>query len=425
MTDNLFRTMVIEKRPDGTTRYELDPNKQDEELQQLIDKKIIHPTDHVAFTMPVPVVAEAQPLPQRLMYSEAVDKYITYRKKKAEKRHADYDEKAARDPFKLLAEYLRKDKPVDDITEEDAEDFEKKFRLLPAVRTGSNCLGKTFNQLIKIEDVERLSENTCGLRLGAISGMFTWLNESNTLKCSNHFFGMADKKVMRAEADIKKRQAFNDADLTKVFNHRIWTEHDYKTPWEYWIPLLIVYSGIRVKEAAQLERKDIIVIDGIQCISVNDRPTKDEPDTVWEIAPKRVKTANSIREIPVHSRLIELGFLRFVQSIQTGRLFPDITPTAKKISAKPCKRFNEELLIEIGVKVAKLKTFYSFRHTMMNELRKKKINLEDRGQLAGHAIQQSHKTTARYGDLTAIEEMQAIIEQLTYRDTLQNIRPWA
>lgn len=127
--------------------------------------------------------------------------------------------------------------------------------------------------------------------------------------------------------------------------------------------------------------------------------------------------------IPIHHKLIDLGFLNFVDSVKSGRLFPDIEPVAHKLSATPCKRFNERRLVEMDVKVTKKKTFYSLRHTVMNELKRQRVVPEERGQLAGHSPQQS--VTEGYGNLFPLEDMKALVERLDFEYALQHILPWS
>ncbi len=423
-----FNKMVLLKMPDGVIEFRLDKDRTDEELNLLIAKGIISPSVNNAASNPQPppdIPPFAQPsqsTSKQMLLSEAVNQFMEARQKRQSKRNSNFDEKAARDPFNMLTEFLGADVPIESITSDHANLFYDKLKLLPRLRTHKARRGLSFTQLINLRDKDVISENTHGQHIGKISGLWHWLNDSDTLKLTNPWYGMADKKIMHRQAAIKKRLAFDATDVQKIFNHQIFTQKLMKYDWDYWFPLLLIHSGARVNEICQLEKKDLVTVDGIPCISINDIATKDEPDTVWDESPKRVKTANSRREIPVHSNLINLGFQRFVESAKSGRLFPDIKPVAKKLSHKPCKRFNEKLLVEMGVKVPFLKTFYSFRHTVMNELKQRRVNLEERGQLAGHSPML--KVTSGYGDEFSMADMKALVEMLDFSTALQNVLPW-
>ncbi|OMQ24740.1 phage integrase SAM-like domain-containing protein [Serratia oryzae] len=74
----------------------------------------------------------------------------------------------------------------------------------------------------------------------------------------------------------------------------------YKSPL-WWLLQLLYYTGMRVTETTQLTKADYVVVTDrgqkINCISVNDSNNK------------RVKNSSSIRMIPIHKKLIELGIL--------------------------------------------------------------------------------------------------------------------
>lgn len=78
-----------------------------------------------------------------------------------------------------------------------------------------------------------------------------------------------------------------------------------------WCPWLMAYSGARVNEITQLRKEDILEQDGV---------------TVMRITPEAgsVKT-NTFRVVPLHSHLVEQGFLKFVQARPEGPLFFDPT----------------------------------------------------------------------------------------------------
>lgn len=397
-----------------------DRRQRREELQDLIDIGIIKPGDQAAAATLEAQVIETTATPQveaptQLLISQAVEKYFTHKRENNEN-FTSYAEKEARDPFKLLIEFLG-DRPVDAVSDDDAKQFKKKLKKLPKVRTSDDRKHLTFNQLVGI-DKNVISSATVGQRIGAISSLFKWLQGKGDCT-KNPFFGLAKSEMNKVDPK-KIKQAFNATDLDKIFAFHIWTEKKFNDDWEYWLPLLMLHTGARVNELCQLEKSDIIKIDDIWCISINDLPSKDEPEDVWQFSRKRVKTPSSRREIPVHPKLEELSFLRFVADSKPGRLF-DINPVNGKFSHYPCKRFNETYLVKIGVKVQYQKTLYSFRHTVMNTLKKLEVFTEERSQLAGHAAK---TVTERYGDEFGPEEMKELVEMLDFSSSLVNVKPW-
>jgi integrase len=88
----------------------------------------------------------------------------------------------------------------------------------------------------------------------------------------------------------------------------------------YWVPLLIYYTGARREEICKLQPNDFRELDGIAFIQIDETETG------------RVKNHGSVRAIPLHSELIRLGLIDFVEHCRCrGQdvLFPELRPTNK------------------------------------------------------------------------------------------------
>lgn len=89
----------------------------------------------------------------------------------------------------------------------------------------------------------------------------------------------------------------------------------------YWPPLIGLLHGCRVREYMQLVTSDVIVVEGIDClhfqvdIDALEKEARDDGASAHG-APLPVRTVKSecvIRRVPIHPKLIELGFLEFVE----------------------------------------------------------------------------------------------------------------
>ena len=84
-------------------------------------------------------------------------------------------------------------------------------------------------------------------------------------------------------------------------------------------------------------------------------------------AVKRLKNTASRRRLPIHPKVIEAGFLRYVKRIEgqgAERLFPDLQPDRfGKLSAGFSKAFMKYLRKELGINDDR-KVFHSFRVTV-------------------------------------------------------------
>ncbi|MCT7655420.1 hypothetical protein MBH78_13535 [Oceanimonas sp. NS1] len=82
-----------------------------------------------------------------------------------------------------------------------------------------------------------------------------------------------------------------------------------------------LYTGARLGEIAQLRLEDVVQVGDVWLLNV----TKDDDDSAEDA--RTVKTAAAIRSIPIHSALIKLGFLDYVETVRhTGafKLFPSL-----------------------------------------------------------------------------------------------------
>ena len=82
-----------------------------------------------------------------------------------------------------------------------------------------------------------------------------------------------------------------------------------------WVPLIGMYSGMRLNEICQLQLTDIRESkDGIPYFDVTD---SDDPQN------KRKKNDNSKRAVPIHPELVSLGLLQYVEELNRARrVFP-------------------------------------------------------------------------------------------------------
>jgi integrase len=149
-----------------------------------------------------------------------------------------------------------------------------------------------------------------------------------------------------------------------------------------WLTWLGVFTGARLNELAQLS-KNLIRQDGsVHYIYFSP-----------ELRLKSGEKKSCVRSVPIHSKLIELGFLDYVARC-SGDLFPGL-PMHKsgRFSDAPSKAFSRHLR-KIGVKRPRL-SFHSLRHTFSAALKRLSAEWEARQRLLGHAVA---GVAGRYGD---------------------------
>jgi integrase len=167
-------------------------------------------------------------------------------------------------------------------------------------------------------------------------------------------------------------------------------------PSRIWLPLMLLYNGFRLNEAAQLYLDQIVKRDGIWMFRI-----------AIDYEEQRLKNPESKRTIPIHPKLIKLGFLKYYnQQVQSGhtRLFEDLYFTKDKGYGQAfSKVFNEnkfrlqwlekETIKKIEDKIIKLDA-HSFRHTFVSSITGI-VEFDARESLIGHKITDSNYGSTR------------------------------
>ena len=100
-----------------------------------------------------------------------------------------------------------------------------------------------------------------------------------------------------------------------------------------------------------------------------------------------MKTRNSIRRVPVHPKLIELGILDYIQRLRNQkkeRFFWELKMVRGKYGKEVSRFFNEKYLKEVGVWKQTVKVLYCTRHTLIHNLYRKGVDENVIKTLVGH-----------------------------------------
>jgi integrase len=176
-----------------------------------------------------------------------------------------------------------------------------------------------------------------------------------------------------------RRRPWAPQELELLFKQPLFAEKTFPSTWKaggaasYWIPLLGLFTGARVGELAQLRRGDVENIDGINVISITD-----------EGESQNVKTTSSVRKVPLHSALVDLGFLGYVESLGCGpstTLWPALRLREGKSGGYFSQWFGE---YRRGLGLGKYPDFHCFRHTMRTALADAEVAEPTIDALLGH-----------------------------------------
>ncbi|MFC3322615.1 DUF6538 domain-containing protein [Mesorhizobium cantuariense] len=131
----------------------------------------------------------------------------------------------------------------------------------------------------------------------------------------------------------------------------------------YWVPLVMLYSGARPAEIAQLAITDVRHEHGHWIMHITDEGDDD----------KSVKTEGSMRVVPVYPELIRLGFIRYRDGMEAAghtRLFPEAKRNSRGQMIAEFSREFGRYLTRIGMKTGRGLSLYSFRHGAADAFRR-------------------------------------------------------
>lgn len=171
----------------------------------------------------------------------------------------------------------------------------------------------------------------------------------------------------------------------------------------YWIPLLGLFTGARSAEFCQLRVADIVHEQNIWAMDIND---------VGE--GKRIKTQASSRKVPIHSELIRLGFLDYVEAMRKAgneSLWPKLHLNPDKPSHGFSLWFNTTPRKAVpGVAIP---DFHSLRHTVRSALSAADVPEADQDNITGHAVQGS--TGTKVYRHVPLSKLQKGVEKIKYQ----------
>jgi integrase len=239
-------------------------------------------------------------------------------------------------------------------------------------------LGKSLKAVLATSSEAGISIKSVNKHVARIGSLLKYCQEQGMIP-SNPATGLQLSEKQRAD---QERSVYSHNDIKSIVAN---LPIDADAPERYWIPLIGLYSGLRLNEICQLHIEDIVNIEGYWCFDINDSGNK------------RLKNAASTRVIPVHPRLISLGFIEHIKTLK-GLNHPRLWMNLALINlhgytnsiGKWYQRYNREYVTEDPKKV-----FHSMRHTVADILKQKGVSEAAIAEILGHA----HKsiTSGRYG----------------------------
>jgi integrase len=317
----------------------------------------------------------------------------------------------------LLVSVIGNDKKMIDVNKDDIANVRNTLINLPkGVLLADTRLDKKYiNPIHDTKNDEKLSYTTQDKYFTMIRSFLKWAVDEELIP---EMPGRNIKLIKNPKSDRgSDREPYSMAQLEKIFASPLYTgskSHsrrveigNFKTQDAYyWIPLVALFSGMRLGEIVQLSTHDLKFENDVWFFYIG-------PDADSD---KSFKTKTSVRKVPVHNQLINLGFIEYYKKIKAAkrsRIFYEIDRSASGDFSGNFSKWWSRYMAKTKIGTAST-TFHSFRHNFIDALREANVHEDIRRSLAGHTAGNSSDAHSNYGHGTSIKRLKIEIDKLDY-----------
>lgn len=253
--------------------------------------------------------------------------------------------------------------------------------------------------------IARLSTKTVGaVHLAAVRAVFAWAVANDLLETSP-----ADGvRVKKASSQLGREKGYTDDEAEALLTRSVYYEPADRTnpsnqesafgvAAKRWAPILCAFSGARITEVCQLRKQDIRIEDGIP---------------IMRFTPEAgsIKT-REYRDVPLHPQIIDLGFLKYVESCADGPLFYIQEPgrSANRSARMAGERVARWLRAE-GLAPDRVRPNHAWRHRIKTVARDYGLDSAIIDSIVSHSGA-ARSVSASYGTFT-IKAKAAVIDRL-------------
>lgn len=321
--------------------------------------------------------------------------------------------------------------PIAKISKAEVREWKQLLVQYPVKATETKAFaGLSIVQIVKAnEKVGKpvIADRTVNRYLSSLGAFLTWAVNNGYLD-KNPVEGLMLKKEAKAPTLPFKADQLqtlfaspwftgceSDAEWRKVAKPGPVLIRDHR----YWVPLIMLFTGARPSEIAQLAVNDVRQEHEHWIFHI----TTEGDETATG---KSVKTAGSMRVVPVHPELIRLGFLDYhTKRLKAGgsELFPGAKRNQRGQMMADVSREFGRYLTRIGLKKGRGLSLYSFRHGAADALRRAGFLDHEFGFILGHT---EASMTGKYGIMPQgmLEQRVKLVNAIAYPGlNLDHLRP--
>lgn len=266
---------------------------------------------------------------------------------------------------------------------------------------------KMINQIeANIKNDDNIKAKTTNRKLRSIRYLIESAHKLEPEYYIVHNISLLSEKRSIATKERKEYLPYSKDELIKIFdiNNPVFKKY----PDIFWACMIALFCGARTNGATTLRYDDIVTKDNIPCFDFKITEEDEEVDI------KKLKTSATVRKVPIHSKLIELGFLDYIKRHKKKNKDNFIFSRALTKENTYNRHFMRPLfayLEKIGIKKDRWKSFHSFRTNINKALRDCGVDETFRNDIVGW---EGKTTTDRHYSTNSLTEIQEQLEKLTY-----------
>ena len=250
-----------------------------------------------------------------------------------------------------------------------ARRFRELYYCLPTYSDSKRYKGKTMEEMadLALDGLDLVAPRTVYKNLSDIRAALKWGQKEGYRIYAELPSIVAGAKPDETIPPEEKRDAFTSTDIQRMLAHRGYTADAFEYSFQFWLPILGLYTGARMSELCQINpQTDLAQTESGLCWYLDLMDFEDD----------KIKNRQSRRRIPLHDDLIELGILNFIEHQRDDSrtlIFPELMNDRADgaINAMASRWFNDKFREEVGIKSMRRKLqrtdikkdFHSFRHT--------------------------------------------------------------
>lgn len=351
------------------------------------------------------VPAQADQLRPITTFGMLCDLYVEERKDGLKARTL----KGKKEDIGLLKRFIRPEKNISEISRQDCRSFASQIRKYPAnaskIYPGFSV--ETVISKAAADNRDPMSTKRQNNYIELLSSILQF-GVDELLIDSN-----PARKLQKPDTvdSRKKIRPYTIDQLNSIFSAPLYTgcindDRGYNKPGDakprgprFWIPVIALFSGLRMEEICTLHENDIEDHSGTFAFRIH----------------RSTKTKNSARVVPVHPELIKLGFLDYVSKIRKdgkSHLFAELNKGAQENYSHVFSKWYARFVTNIGVKSDRKINFHSFRHTFRFALQSTKVPMHLINEVCGW--EQDGTGNTHYGDDTPVHILMECVEAVRY-----------